>query len=217
MEHPGVRRLHPDESHFVVFTSRDVKSIHDDVRSLINRLGAASSSSQGLPHVITSFSSFCGSDNTIYILLDDVNQKAVGFIKVGRRHLFLWDRAGAQHEITGLCLLDFFTMPECQRRGYGKRMIDRILHDNGLEMRQIPIDRPSSLCLAFMKKHFGLEEFFPQANSFVVFDEFWEDEAKPMALLKQSRIRPKLITPATLTRTQQRRQQVNPITWGVVQ
>jgi len=216
MDHPGVRRLQPDDSHFVILTGRDAKQVHDDVKSLINLIGRASSSAQGLPHVITSFSSFAGSDNTMYILLDDSDRRVVGFTKVGHRRLFLWDRSGFQHEMNILCLLDFFTFPECQRRGNGKRMIDRMLEDQRLEMRQVPIDRPSALCLAFMARQFGLSEFFPQSNKFVVFDEFWDDVAKPRSLLTPTRPRPKLVQPLPSMRTPQRRPQqaFNPITWA---
>lgn len=207
--------MHPDSSHFVILSGQGVRSVHDDVKSLINAIGAASSSAQKLPRVITAFLTFSGTDNAMYILLDDTNQKVVGFTKVGRRHLFLWDHTGVQHEMNPLCLLDFFTFPECQRRGNGKKMINRMLQDQNLEMRQIPIDRPSSLCLSFMKKQFGLSEFYLQANKFVVFDEFWDDQPKPRSLLALERPKPKLVKPISTTKgPQKRKQQFNPITWA---
>jgi alpha-tubulin N-acetyltransferase 1 len=217
MDHPGVRRLHPDASHFVILTGTEARLVHDDVRALINAIGRASSTAQGLRQVITTYSAFSGSDNTMYILLDDSNRKIVGFTKVGSRRLFLWDPTGEQHEANVLCLLDFFTFPECQRRGNGKRMIDRMLAHQRVEMRQVPIDRPSALCLSFMKKQFGLSDFFPQSNKFVVFDEFWEDQPKPKGLLAPAKRRPRLVQPAPSTRMPQRRpQQFNPITWDPI-
>jgi alpha-tubulin N-acetyltransferase 1 len=215
MEYAWLCRLHPDGSHFVILSGQSARSVHDDVKSLINAIGTASSSAQKLSHVITTFLTISGTDNTLYILIDDTNQKVVGFTKVGRRHLFLWDQTGVQHEMNPLCLLDFFTFPECQRRGNGKKMINRMLQDQKLEMRQIPIDRPSSLCLSFMKKQFGLSDFYPQANKFVVFDEFWDDQPKPRSLLALERPKPKLVTPIPATRgLQKRKQQFNPITWA---
>jgi alpha-tubulin N-acetyltransferase 1 len=213
MNHPGVRRLSPDAAHFAVLHSRDARSLHADVKGLINALGSASSAAQRLPRVITTAASFASSDCTLYLLLDDEDRRAVGLTKVGPRHLFLWDRRGAQHEMTALCLLDFFTVPECQRRGYGRRMIDRMLQDKGLEMRQVPIDRPSGMCLAFMKSQFGLAQFLAQSNAFVVFDEFWEDDARPKALLAGNRARPRIVTPAAPGKRREKRQ-VNPITWA---
>ena len=233
MEHPGVRRLHPDDDHFCIITGRDARQLHDDVKQLIAKMGIASSRAQGLSHVITTLQSFVGSDNTIYLLLDDENKKAVGFVKVGRKQLFLWDRMGGQHEMKLLCLLDFFTCPDCQRRGYGKTMIDRMLADQRLEMHQIPIDRPSALCLSFMDKRFGLNSYMPQSNNFVVFDQFWEakmperrpygSELPPLESKRQQpkpllgaapANRPRVIAPALANRYRGRPQQhYNPITW----
>jgi alpha-tubulin N-acetyltransferase 1 len=176
MDHPGVRRLSPGPDGIVIIASRQCRKVHDEVSGLINQLGLASSRAQGLSHIITTYSSFAGSDMKLYILTTDGGKKALGFVKVGVRNLFLWDRKGVQHEKKLLCLLDFFTVQTCQRKGYGKKMIDAMLEDCGLQMKQMPIDRPSSLCLSFMKKHFGLSSFLPQANNYVVFDEFWGEE-----------------------------------------
>ena len=173
MEHPGARRLTVDGNGLCMMTSRQARKVHEDVMGLINQLGIASSRAQGLGHVITTYSSFTNSDSKIYILVSDDGKKALGFVKVGVRNLFLWDRRGVQHETKTLCLLDFFTSPNCQRQGYGKKMIDAMLADQKKEMKDIPIDRPSTLCLSFMKKHFGLESYVHQSNNFVVFDQFW--------------------------------------------
>jgi alpha-tubulin N-acetyltransferase 1 len=222
MEHSAIRRLHPDSTHFVVISGREVRSMHDDVRLLINKLGSGSSAAQGLPHVITSFASFAGSDNIIYILLDSDDKRAVGFVKIGPRNLFLWDRIGVQHEMKILCLLDFFTLPECQRKGFGKKMIDRVLADHHVEMHKLPIDRPSSLCLSFMKKQFGLSQYMPQSNNFVVFDEFWDQAGDApqtgtmKGLLSSAKPRPRVIAPVPVGRLPNLRTQpqFNPITWA---
>ena len=173
MEHPGVRRLLIDGNGICMMTSRQACNVHDEVMSLINHLGMASSRAQGLSHVITTYSSFIHSDCKLYILVSEDSKKALGFVKVGVRNLFLWDRRGVQHERKTLCLLDFFTHPNCQRQGYGRKMIDAMLADQHKEMKEIPIDRPSTLCLKFMKKHFGLCDYIPQSNNFVVFEQFW--------------------------------------------
>jgi alpha-tubulin N-acetyltransferase 1 len=119
-----------------------------------------------------------------------------------------------QHELEPLCLLDFFTFPGEQRKGYGRRMIDRMLREEGLEMRQVPIDRPSPLCLRFMNRHFGLTEYLTQANKFVVFDEFWGGrplKRQPMTPPKRVPDRP---PPEAHSRTPgAKRAGLNPITW----
>lgn len=179
MIHKGVKLLSPDEDNIATLTPQISNNANPDIISLINEIGTSSSKAQGLAHIITTYSSFISNDNKLYILVDDDRTKVLGFVKIGPRHLFLWDRYGVQHEMQPICLLDFFTYPSEQRKGYGRKMIDRVLKDYKLEMKQIPIDRPSSLCLSFMKKHFGLSEYIPQNNKFVVFDQFWAGPFPP--------------------------------------
>jgi alpha-tubulin N-acetyltransferase 1 len=214
---PGVRELRPNPTdHIATVLPSQVVSAPQSLIALINELGAASSRAQGLAHIITTFSSFRHSGNKLYILVSDDGRSALGFLKVGVRHLFLWDRAGKQHELQPLCLLDFFTFPSEQRKGYGRRMIDRMLREEGLEMRAVPIDRPSNLCLRFMKKHFGFSEFLQQANNFVVFDEFWGDKRprpQPMTPVRGHPPERERETPPHARTPGARRSAVNPITW----
>jgi alpha-tubulin N-acetyltransferase 1 len=224
MEHPGVRRLPPPVNGISVIVSRQCRKVHEEVISLINQIGLASSRAQGLSHIITTFSSFSNGDMKMYILTEG-GKKVMGFVKVGIRNLFLWDRTGIQHEKKTLCLLDFFTYPICQRRGHGRRMIDAMLEDQGMTMRQIPIDRPSALCLSFMKKHFGLAEFLPQSNNFVVFDEFWgEDQPAPPPTVHISQPLGNVVSRLQTTKGKvfqaiishpAKRTHFNPITWSV--
>jgi alpha-tubulin N-acetyltransferase 1 len=219
MNHPGVRLLRPDASdHIATVLPSQLAATRQDLMFLINELGQASSRTQGLSTIITTYSSFAQSDNKLYILVSDDGLSAVGFLKVGTRHLFLWDRLGTQHELEPLCLLDFFIYPEQQRKGYGRRLINRMLSEEGLQMHGIPIDRPSSLCLNFMRRHFGLSHFLVQANKFVVFDEFWTDcppdlpKGQARTPVKKSvpertQIPPHAKTPGA------KRTGLNPITW----
>lgn len=239
MQHPGARRLNPDANGIATLTARQSRNATDDLMNLINKIGLASSRAQGLNHVITTYSSFSNSDCKMYILLGDDHKTVYGFVKIGTRNLFLWDRKGIQHERKGICLLDFITYPQCQRKGYGKKMIDAMLKDNNLEMSQIPIDRPSTLCLSFMAKHFGLKEYVNQNNNFVVFDQFWEGIKEkndlPPALQFPSRQQVKFTLPPRKENQQGRantpisnvlkqicnnpskRTHYNPITWSLHQ
>ena len=228
MQDRAVKLLHPDADHFVILHTNQCKNIPQNIQALINQIGIASSNAQGLNHVITSYSSFMTGENTIYLLLDDQDSMIVGFIKIGSRRLFLWDKMGVQHELKTVCLLDFFTYPNCQRKGYGKKMIDRLLKDENKGMEEIPIDKPSPLCLSFMKKHFGLSNFIPQNNNYVVFDQFWESPTFLNKTVRNNQYCPKpLLTPnpkskpkITAPRSNQyhrspqpKRTQLNPITW----
>jgi alpha-tubulin N-acetyltransferase 1 len=221
MDHPGVRLLTPGSNGIAILTSRQCRKAHAEIMSLINQLGTASSRAQGLSHVITTYASFASSDNTMYILTAENGKKALGFVKIGRRNLFLWDRRGVQHEKNVLCLLDFFTFPSCQRKGYGRKMIDAMLADSSVQMKQVPIDRPSSLCLSFMKSHFGLVSFLPQSNNFVVFDEFWREEMPRARDPKEKRVTiAAKVCPSKGSALQAvinpaKRTHFNPVTWSV--
>ena len=179
MKHPGALKLHPGPDHIAILTPENCRGCNEDVKKLINEMGTMSSTVQGLNHVITTYSAFMSGNNTIYMLLSDDQREALGFVKVGYRHLFFWDHFGAQREYMNiLCLLDFFVHPSTQRKGYGKKLIDKMLATENKEMKEIPIDKPSPLCLSFMKKHFGLSQFTPQSNNYVIFEQFWEEEDK---------------------------------------
>jgi hypothetical protein len=69
----------------------------------------------------------------------------LGFLRVGLPSLPLGSR-----ELEPLRLLGFLAFPGAQRKGRWYRVIGRMLRAEGLEMRQIPIGRPSALCLPFM-------------------------------------------------------------------
>lgn len=224
MQHPGVAFLHPDPEGIAILTPENALRGDANLIDFINKLGNASSRAQNLAHTITTYSAFTGDGNEIlYILVSEDKTTALGFVKIGPKHLYLWDHAGIQHEMTPLCLLDFFTYPSEQRKGYGRKMIDRVLADKHLQMQQIPIDRPSHLCLAFMRKHFGLKDYLKQANNFVVFDEFWMTEMPPDVRLKDTFFQPRTpvkrapqygirVAPHASTPIK-KRTGVNPITW----
>ncbi len=51
----------------------------------------------------------------------------VGILKVGAKHLYVYDSNGQVHERTPLCVLDFYVHESKQRLGYGKRLFDTML------------------------------------------------------------------------------------------
>lgn len=214
--------LKPNEDHIVILDPPDITRASRDVIELINKLGEDSSRTQGLKHIITTYSSFVNSDNhRLYILYNDENTRPVGFIKVGHKHLFIFDIYGFQHEMTPLCLLDFFVCNDVQRQGYGKKMYDAMLKNENVEPRKIAIDRPSPLCLSFMKKHFGLCEFVHQTNNFVVFNDYFDvaekHPYKPSVPLTPQKTRaPPQMEMASYTMNKAatpQKQRYNPITW----
>jgi GNAT superfamily N-acetyltransferase len=51
----------------------------------------------------------------------------VGLLKVGRKNLFVFDAAGAHHEMQALCVLDFYVHESKQRMGCGKALYEYML------------------------------------------------------------------------------------------
>ena len=41
---------------------------------------------------------------------------------------------------------------------------------------ELGYDRPSPKLLGFLKKHYGLQRYSPQANNFVVFDDYFKQK-----------------------------------------
>lgn len=51
----------------------------------------------------------------------------VGFVKVGAKHLYVYDSHGQVHERTPVCVLDFYVHESKQRSGYGKKLFEAML------------------------------------------------------------------------------------------
>ncbi len=72
--------------------------------------------------MITTTAKLLESDHRVYFRVEA--GKAVGFIKVGPKRLFLRDYEGKFSEITPLCVLDFYVYESVQRAGHGKVMAE---------------------------------------------------------------------------------------------
>jgi len=58
----------------------------------------------------------------------------IGLLKVGAKHLYVYDSHGQVHERTPLCLLDFYVHESKQRSGYGKKLFNAMLEVNSLKL-----------------------------------------------------------------------------------
>ena len=85
---------------------------------VIDMLGTLSAKSQALGAVITTTSKILGSDHRMYMKTE--GSKVIGFIKVGKKNLFIRNMSGKIFEISPLCVLDFYVHESTQRCGYGK-------------------------------------------------------------------------------------------------
>ena len=90
--------------------------------------------------------------------------QVVGMLKVGRKKLFLLDAAGKPHELSPMCVLDFYVTETRQRTGCGKRLFEAMLRREQVEPRSLAVDRPSEKLISFLRKHYSLASIIPQVS-----------------------------------------------------
>eukprot|EP00951_Prasinocladus_malaysianus_P010605 scaffold78004_cov45-Prasinocladus_malaysianus.AAC.1 len=93
-------------------------------------------------------------------------------------HAALAQDSGALKEITPLCVLDFYIHESCQREGLGHMLMEFMLKDAHETPVNLAYDRPSPKLLSFLSKHYGLRDFLPQNNNFVVFRQYFLQHKK---------------------------------------
>ncbi|EKF30815.1 hypothetical protein MOQ_005362 [Trypanosoma cruzi marinkellei] len=140
----------------------------------INILGIRSKEAQCLNTVLTSVSRLRENKQArVYLLCQD--GYGVGILKMGVKKLFITHPSyAALVEIDPLCVLDFFVDTNSQRKGFGKILFDAMLLHEGLSPGEVAIDRPSVKFLAFLRKYYGLVDYTPQSNNFVVFHRYFD-------------------------------------------
>ena len=149
------------------------------LNEIVDYLGEASANAQGLPTAVTNSKRFFISEDRLYLLvhhfdgIDTPICKIYGMLKVGRKKLFIRDEIGNVKEIEPNCVLDFYVHEACQRSGYGKFLFEYMLDLEQESPHKLGYDRPSTKLLNFLKKHYGLENYVPQVNNFVVFSSYF--------------------------------------------
>ncbi|KAG6587152.1 alpha-tubulin N-acetyltransferase [Phytophthora cinnamomi] len=143
----------------------------------VDELGWQSALAQALSHAITSAALFASpgaaQQRQRLLLAKDDGGCVVGFLKTGVKHLFYVSHTGQYIEMDPICVLDFYVDEAWQRRGVGLQLFQRLLQDEQVTPAQLAYDRPSPKLFAFLEKHAGLTEYFPQPNRFVVFDAYF--------------------------------------------
>ncbi|CAG0882166.1 unnamed protein product [Cyprideis torosa] len=160
------------------------------LEKVVNYLGLMSAVAQELSTPITTLEKLEDSNTqNLYLIADQ--SMVVGFLKVGRKKLFIIDDYCVQNEVSPLCILDFYVHESRQRQGFGKKIFDFMLQqckalllfqNEDVQPQHLAIDRPSIKLLSFLEKYYMLSAKIPQANNFVVFDGFFDcrpDPAKP--------------------------------------
>ncbi|PHJ15325.1 alpha-tubulin n-acetyltransferase [Cystoisospora suis] len=95
-----------------------------------------------------------------------------GFLKVGKKVLWVGTKTGME-QTNAFSLLDFYVFESCQREGHGGALFRRMLNTERISPCHIAYDRPSPKLLQFLAKNYGLRNHVPQANNFVLFDEYF--------------------------------------------
>jgi len=159
--------------------------VRAEAAKLINDMGVGSAIAQGLvgrggPSPITEVHRLSETDARVYILAQQepgYPPVAVGLLKVGRKNLFHFDSQGRTRELRDQpCVLDFYVHEDWQRGGFGKMLFEAMLQNEGIEPVKFAYDRPSPKLIGFMRKHYGLSDYVPQQNKFVIFNQFFADK-----------------------------------------
>jgi len=164
----------------LVVTSESLRNVpakkRSQVRTVIDTLGERSAKAQRLPSVITTMGKVLEAkpSQSIYLCVD--RSRVLGFLKFGKKHLFLTTPQGKWLERDFDCLLDFYVHESCQRQGIGYLLFSSMLSYQGLEAKYLAYDRPSEKLLPFLRRYFNLRSFMPQNNNYVVFDRYYHDD-----------------------------------------
>ncbi|CAM9405407.1 unnamed protein product, partial [Laminaria digitata] len=141
-------------------------------------MGRLSSEAQELSIPITTAGKVRESEQTVYVMCDQTGRSVQGFLRLGRKHLFLYsDEGGSIHEGDVLCLLDFYVHGHLQRQGIGAKLFTAALQREGVAPTEIAYDRPSPKLKPFLRRHFGLTNCLDQPNRFMVFKEYFSGAA----------------------------------------
>lgn len=185
---------------------RSLRGMTSNLMTVLDTIGKRSATAQGLKKPVTYGSAASLFGQRVYLLVED--RRALGFIKVGAKNLFVapppLHATRSNHscvqdafkEINPLCVLDFYVHESCQRSGFGKQLFDRMLQQEGKTPSQLAYDRPSPKFLGFLRKHCGLSRYQPQNNNYVVFDEFFAQGNQEPRAARSLSVRRKHGTPA---------------------
>uniref|UniRef100_A0A7E4VMF2 Alpha-tubulin N-acetyltransferase n=1 Tax=Panagrellus redivivus TaxID=6233 RepID=A0A7E4VMF2_PANRE len=154
----------------------------EKVYTAIDQLSRLSADTVHLRTPLTSCERLVQSDNVLYLSWEYDEEKDVsrllGYLKVGRKKLFLYDRQMVTYEGEFLSLLDFYVHFHYQRKGIGRALFDMMLKNERVLPYQVALDNPTVTLLAFMGKTYDLTEPIWQNTNFVVFNQLFESVSK---------------------------------------
>eukprot|EP00903_Cladosiphon_okamuranus_P007753 g7511.t1 len=138
----------------------------------IDEIGLLSSKAQEQTTPLTTAAKIRERADTVYVMCDGTGKTLQGFLRLGRKYLFLYPGDGGEIvEQDTICLLDFYVHESLQRQGIGFDLFKAALKEEGLTPTGIAYDKPSPKLKPFLSKHFGLHNCLDQPNRFMVFKE----------------------------------------------
>uniref|UniRef100_A0AC35U958 Alpha-tubulin N-acetyltransferase n=1 Tax=Rhabditophanes sp. KR3021 TaxID=114890 RepID=A0AC35U958_9BILA len=134
---------------------------------------------------LTSCEKIIASENVMYLLweLDEETKvsKLIGYLKVGRKRLFIYDRDQVTYEGEFLCILDFYVHWKYQRQGNGRKLFDSMLRHERIQAHKVALDNPTVTLLAFVDKAYGLSDPIWQNTNYVVYPQLFDNQVLPPA------------------------------------
>ena len=118
---------------------------------------------------LTLTSSHCFSQHNASTLL--------GYVRVDRKRLYLYDTHDEIHEGELLCVLDAFVCHSRQRSGIGRCLFDSVLRAEGAQPHEVALDCPTTELLGFLAHVYRLVCCVPQHTNFVVFQQLFAPRA----------------------------------------
>jgi alpha-tubulin N-acetyltransferase 1 len=142
-------------------------------KTTLDRLGVCSAEAQGLLTPITSWAKFSTSRSEVMYVYcpEGARSQPTGFIRMGRKRLYLSNGSSLQQCDGVLCVLDFYTNQ--QRQGIGEVLFQGMLEGENETPGKLAYDRPSVKLKSFLRKHFALHDECMQHNHFMIFPQFW--------------------------------------------
>ena len=156
---------------YLLNNSQNVSFLADQ----INHLGCLSAVAQNLNDPITTESKFKRAfpEQTIFLLV--MGEQVLGFIKTGRRRLFLSNGSSDLVDSNPICVLDFFLKD--QRCGYGTILFNAMLSVHKISPFALAFDRPSEKLKSFLIKKFNFLTILQQNNFFAISSNFFHPES----------------------------------------
>ena len=175
----GLKETLPNGASLILMKGDDVSYLGGQVTQIIDAMGEASATAQGLGATITTHSKLINSTGSQHLFLVVMDTRALALLKTGVKSLYI--AGGTMQQISPRCVLDFYVHESLQRQGVGLRIFEYMMEYENLAAHQYAYDRPSPKLLGFLRKHFDLTQYSPQANNFVIYDEYFGRKKNPSA------------------------------------